>query len=112
MKYHPQTYIPLRPNLGVLQIGIKSQDIVMSDLEDSIVTYMAVSSPFEGPNHHFHDVPGPEEPNQAPLSPEFVPEPIYLEFMLSEDEVFPAEEHPLPAAVSPTADSPGYMADS
>ncbi|GKD22852.1 hypothetical protein Tco_1224555, partial [Tanacetum coccineum] len=57
-------------------------------------------------------VPGPEEPNQAPLSPEFVPEPIYLEFMLSEDEVFPAEEHPLPAAVSPTADSPRYIAYS
>ncbi|GJU65634.1 hypothetical protein Tco_1247469 [Tanacetum coccineum] len=53
MKYHPQTHIPLRPNLGVLQIGIKSQgyrepDLVMSDSEDSTVTYMAVSSPFEG----------------------------------------------------------------
>ncbi|GJW75613.1 hypothetical protein Tco_0134983 [Tanacetum coccineum] len=29
-----------------------------------------------------------------------------------EDEVFPAEEQPLPAAVSPTADSPRYIADS
>ncbi|GKB92638.1 hypothetical protein Tco_0964910, partial [Tanacetum coccineum] len=29
-----------------------------------------------------------------------------------EDEVFPDEEQPLPAAVSPTADSPGYIADS
>ncbi|GKF40419.1 hypothetical protein Tco_0120480 [Tanacetum coccineum] len=43
----------MRSNLWVLQIGIKSQgyrepDFVMSDLEDSTVTYTAVSSPFEG----------------------------------------------------------------
>ncbi|GKE14077.1 hypothetical protein Tco_1421654 [Tanacetum coccineum] len=47
MKYHPQTHILLRPNLGVLQIGIKSQDFVMSNSEDSTATYMEVSSPFE-----------------------------------------------------------------
>ncbi|GJX00760.1 hypothetical protein Tco_0184673 [Tanacetum coccineum] len=112
----------------------------MSDSEDSTVTYTAVSIPFEGlsdigsprvdgppmmpedlyayvvaacqapPSPDY--VPGPEEPEQAPLSLEFVPEPVYLEFMPSEDEVFPAEEQPLPAAISPTADSPGYIADS
>ncbi|GJZ37985.1 hypothetical protein Tco_0584176 [Tanacetum coccineum] len=32
--------------------------------------------------------------------------------MPPEDEVFPAKEQPLPAAVSPTADSPRYIADS
>ncbi|GKF33598.1 hypothetical protein Tco_0106798 [Tanacetum coccineum] len=32
--------------------------------------------------------------------------------MPPEDEVFPAEEQPLPAAVSPTADSPGYVSES
>ncbi|GJU56934.1 hypothetical protein Tco_1234700 [Tanacetum coccineum] len=32
--------------------------------------------------------------------------------MPPEDEVFPAEEHTLPAAVSPTTNSPGYIADS
>ncbi|GJW11989.1 hypothetical protein Tco_1577816 [Tanacetum coccineum] len=32
--------------------------------------------------------------------------------MPPEDEVFPAEEQPLPAAVSPTADSPGYVPES
>ncbi|GKA75202.1 hypothetical protein Tco_0781580, partial [Tanacetum coccineum] len=116
MKYHPQTHIPLRPNLGVLQIGIKSQgyrepDLVMSDSEDSTVTYTAVSSPFEGSAITGLCV-GPEEPEQAPLSPEFVPEPVYPEFMPPEDDVLPAEEQPLPAAVSPTADSPGYIADS
>ncbi|GJS92367.1 hypothetical protein Tco_0799335 [Tanacetum coccineum] len=47
MMYHPQTHIPLRSILGVLQIGIKSQDTVMSDSEDFTVTYTEVSSPFE-----------------------------------------------------------------
>ncbi|GJY08873.1 hypothetical protein Tco_0377058 [Tanacetum coccineum] len=32
--------------------------------------------------------------------------------MPSEDEVFPDEEQPLPAAVSPTTDSPGYVSKS
>ncbi|GKA32920.1 hypothetical protein Tco_0719287 [Tanacetum coccineum] len=50
-------------------------------------------------------VPGPEEPEQAPPSPiyiPFVPEPVYPEFLPVDDEVFPAEEQPLPAADSPT----------
>ncbi|GKB86931.1 reverse transcriptase domain-containing protein [Tanacetum coccineum] len=112
----------------------------MSDSEDSTITYTEVSSPFEdlldigspgvnglpmmpedpyayvvaafqaplSPNY----VHGPMEPEQAPLLLEFVPEPVYPEFMPPEDEVFPAEEQPLPAAVSPTTDSPGYIADS
>ncbi|GKE91945.1 hypothetical protein Tco_1573040 [Tanacetum coccineum] len=77
----------------------------MSDSEDSTITYTTVSSPFGGmsdigsprvdglpmmledpyvyvvaafqapqsPNY----VPGPEEPEQAPLSQEFVPKPVY-----------------------------------
>ncbi|GKE42086.1 hypothetical protein Tco_1469370 [Tanacetum coccineum] len=57
-------------------------------------------------------VPGPKEPEQAPLLPEFVPKPVYQEFMPPEDEVFPAKEQPLPAAVSPTTDSPGCIAES
>ncbi|GJV29138.1 hypothetical protein Tco_1385586 [Tanacetum coccineum] len=111
-------------------------DIVMSDSEDSTVTYTAVSSPFgglsdirssgvDGPPVMPEDpyayvvaafqappspdyVPGPEYP---PL-PEFVPEPVYPEFMPPEDDVLPAKEQPLPAAVSPTADSPGYVPES
>ncbi|GKB34614.1 hypothetical protein Tco_0879556, partial [Tanacetum coccineum] len=116
---------------------------VMSDSEDSTVTYTEVSSLFEGlsdigspgvvgpedeglpwmlddpymqvvlqaspsPNY----VPGPEEPEQAPPLSDFVPEPVYPEFMPPEDEVFPAEEQPLPVAASPTADSPGYVPES
>ncbi|GJV40020.1 hypothetical protein Tco_1418460 [Tanacetum coccineum] len=105
----------------------------MSDSEDSTVTYTAVSSPFgglsgigspgvDGPPVMPKDpyayvvaafqapsspdyVPGPE----YPPSPDFVLEPVYPEFMPPEDEVLPAEEKPLPAAISPTADSLGYV---
>ncbi|GJS57461.1 hypothetical protein Tco_0652245 [Tanacetum coccineum] len=50
-------------------------------------------------------------PEYSP-SPDFVPEPVYPEFMPPEDEVLPAEEQPLPAASSPTIDSPGYVPES
>ncbi|GKB88273.1 hypothetical protein Tco_0960545 [Tanacetum coccineum] len=53
-------------------------------------------------------IPGPEEP-QSPPPLDFVPEPMYPEYIPQEDEILPAEEQPLPAAASPTADSPGYV---
>ncbi|GJT13140.1 hypothetical protein Tco_0860182 [Tanacetum coccineum] len=79
--------------------------IVMSDSKDSTVTYTTASP---SPDY----VPGPEDPEQAPLSLEFVPEPVYPEFMPPEDDVLTAEEQPLPATVSPTADSLGYILES
>ncbi|GKB01058.1 hypothetical protein Tco_0829102 [Tanacetum coccineum] len=111
----------------------------MSDSEDSTVTYTKVSSPFEDlsdigssgvdglpmmpedpyayveaalqtpPSPDY--VPGPEHP-PSPIYVPYVPEPVYPEFMPPEDDVLPAEEQPLPAAVSPTADSPGYITES
>nr|GEY53227.1 hypothetical protein [Tanacetum cinerariifolium] len=60
-------------------------------------------------------VPGPEEPEQAPPLPVYllyVPELVYPEYMPPEDDVFPAEEQPLPVAATPTADSPGYISES
>nr|GEU73579.1 reverse transcriptase domain-containing protein [Tanacetum cinerariifolium] len=109
----------------------------MSDSEDSTVTYTELSSPFENlPDIGSPGVDGlpmmPQDPYayveaalQAPLSPdyvsgpehppspdyvlEFVPEPVYPEFMPPEDDVLLAEEQPLPVAVSPTADLPGYI---
>ncbi|GKG15347.1 hypothetical protein Tco_0357670, partial [Tanacetum coccineum] len=51
---------------------------------------------------------GPEEP-QTPLPLDFVSDPVYPEFKPSDDEVLPAEEHPLPVAASPTDQSPGYI---
>nr|GEY23878.1 hypothetical protein [Tanacetum cinerariifolium] len=115
-------------------------DTVMSDSEDSTVTYTEVSSLFEGLSNigslgfdglhmmsedpyayvmaDFQDppspnyVPGLEEPEQTPPLPDFVPELVYQKFMPPGDEVFPAEKQPLPAAVSHTIDSLGYIVDS
>ncbi|GJR44691.1 hypothetical protein Tco_1312794 [Tanacetum coccineum] len=88
---------------------LEFSDTVMSDFEDSTNTYTEVilqASP--SPNY----VPGLEEPEQEPPLPDFVLELVYLEFMPPEDKVFPAEEQPLPAIVSPIADSPGYVPES
>nr|GEW73930.1 hypothetical protein [Tanacetum cinerariifolium] len=73
-------------------------------------------------------IPGLEEP-QTPLAPQdkderepmfihshdpdYVPEPMYPEYIPLEDEhVLPAEEQPLPPIDSPTGESPGYVAES
>ncbi|GKG18584.1 hypothetical protein Tco_0372882, partial [Tanacetum coccineum] len=57
-------------------------------------------------------IPGPEEP-QSPPPLDFVPEPMYPEYMPQEDKILPAEEQPiLTAAASPTTDSPGYVPES
>ncbi|GKB37031.1 hypothetical protein Tco_0881973 [Tanacetum coccineum] len=95
----------------------------MSDSDDSTVTYMAVSSPFEGLSNigspgvdgppmmpedpyayvvaAFYSPPspdyvsGPKDIEQAPFSLEFVLELVYLEFMPPKDDVLPSEEQPL-----------------
>ncbi|GJT36856.1 hypothetical protein Tco_0936721 [Tanacetum coccineum] len=117
-----RTLIPLRPNMGVLQIGIKSQGyrelgigspgVVGPEheglswmLDDSYVQVALQAPP--SPDY----IPGPEEPQSPPL-PDFVPEPVYPEYMLQKDEVFPAKEQSLPAAASPTAHSPDYVLES
>ncbi|GJV00241.1 hypothetical protein Tco_1329511 [Tanacetum coccineum] len=114
----------------------------MSDSDESTVTYTEVSSPFEGlsdigspgvvrPEHEglpwilddpyvqvaLQAPPSPayilglEEPQPPPL-PDFVLEPVYPEYIPQEDDVFLAEEQPLPAAASPTAQSPDYVLES
>ncbi|GJS27916.1 hypothetical protein Tco_0488536 [Tanacetum coccineum] len=91
----------------------------MSDSDESGVTYMEISSTFEElsdigspgvvPSPDY--IPGPEEP-QSPPPLDYVPKPIYPEYMPQEDEVFLAEEQPLPAAASPTGQSPDYVSES
>ncbi|GKF92402.1 hypothetical protein Tco_0279121, partial [Tanacetum coccineum] len=53
-------------------------------------------------------IPGSEE-SHSPPPLDFVPELMYPEYIPQEDKILPAEEQPLPAAASPTADSPGYV---
>nr|GFB98604.1 hypothetical protein [Tanacetum cinerariifolium] len=60
-------------------------------------------------------VPGPEEPEQAPPLPvyiPYIPDPVYPEYIPPKDDVFPAKEQPLLASASPTANSPGYIPES
>ncbi|GJV69491.1 hypothetical protein Tco_1485000 [Tanacetum coccineum] len=69
----PQTLIPLRPNLEVLQIGIKSQ-VVMS--ADSAVTYTSVhskarSSMYISEPEHPEDLVPAEDEAPTPLLPPF-----------------------------------------
>ncbi|GJU68829.1 hypothetical protein Tco_1255088 [Tanacetum coccineum] len=115
---------------------------LISDSDESGVTHTKISTPFEdlsdigspgvvGPEHEGlpwmldgpymqvalqalplpNYIPGPKEPQSPPL-PDFVPKPVYPEYMPQEDEVFPAEEQPLPAAGSPTAQLPDYVPES
>ncbi|GKA52954.1 hypothetical protein Tco_0746269, partial [Tanacetum coccineum] len=52
-------------------------------------------------------------PMQPAHDPDYVPEPIYPEYIPLEDEhEFPAEEQPLPPVDSPTAKSPEYVTES
>ncbi|GJX19805.1 putative reverse transcriptase domain-containing protein [Tanacetum coccineum] len=89
-------------DLLVCEVGLKI--LVMSDSEDSTVTYTEAPP---SPDY----VPGPELPPSSLYVP-YVPEPVYPKFMPQEDKVLPAEEQPLPATVSPIADSPGYIPES
>ncbi|GKG33178.1 hypothetical protein Tco_0430688, partial [Tanacetum coccineum] len=73
-------------------------------------------------------MPGLEEPQTPPVpqdedecdpmfiqphGPDYVPEPMYPEYISLDDEhVFLAEEQPLPPVVSPTNESPGYVIES
>ncbi|GKB64245.1 hypothetical protein Tco_0920431 [Tanacetum coccineum] len=56
-------------------------------------------------------VPDPEHP-PSPVEVPYIPEPKYLEYLVPSDAEAPLEDQPLPAAASPTALSPGYVANS
>ncbi|GKC52056.1 hypothetical protein Tco_1074801 [Tanacetum coccineum] len=66
-----------------------------------------------GPEHPPSDyVPGPEEPEQVPLSLNYVPKPQYLKYLVPSDTEAPIDDQPLPDDASPTALSSGYISDS
>nr|GEX25319.1 hypothetical protein [Tanacetum cinerariifolium] len=84
----------------------------------SAVTYMSPVAPpspdyVSGPEHPLSPdyVPGPEHP-PSPVKIPYVPEPEYPEYLVPSDVEAPLDDQPLPANASPTAASPGYMADS
>nr|GEU48759.1 hypothetical protein [Tanacetum cinerariifolium] len=72
----------------------------------------ALQSPIQTPS-----VPQDEDECEPmfiqPHDPDYVPEPMYPEYIPLEDEhVFLAEEEPLPLVISPNAESPRYVAES
>nr|GFA27075.1 hypothetical protein [Tanacetum cinerariifolium] len=68
-----------------------------------------VSGPEHPPSPDY--VPGPEH-SPSPVEVPYVPEPEYPEYLAPSDDEAPLEDQPLPADASPTAASPGYVADS
>ncbi|GJY66840.1 hypothetical protein Tco_0469078 [Tanacetum coccineum] len=122
--------IPLRPRFGGVTDWYQSQGYrepaVMSSAL-SAVTYTSVhtdSEPgraFWGADEEISDGGSPRVivygydglPMQPAHDPDYVPEPVYPEYIQLEDEhVFPVEEQPLPHVDSPTAESPGYITES
>ncbi|GJT56993.1 hypothetical protein Tco_0992047 [Tanacetum coccineum] len=94
--------------LRVLQIGIRAKVIENQGADDEEIS--------EGVVHRQRS--SQDEDECEPMfvqahDPDYVPEPIYPEYIPLEDEhEFPAEEQPLPPVDSPTAESPGYVTES
>nr|GEU56406.1 hypothetical protein [Tanacetum cinerariifolium] len=91
-------------------------DTIMSNFEDSTVTYTTVSSPYEG---RLGDIsPGEDGPPVMPEDPyayvvaafQALPPPDYVPGPEEPEQAPPLP--PLPAAASPTADSTGYIPKS
>ncbi|GKB10884.1 hypothetical protein Tco_0844807, partial [Tanacetum coccineum] len=94
--------------------------------DDEEIAKVIENQPVAPPSPDY--IPGPEDPLTPPVpqdederepmfiqphDPDYVPEPIYPEYIPLDDEhVFPVEEQPLPPVDSPTAESPGYVAES
>ncbi|GJT62643.1 hypothetical protein Tco_1006176 [Tanacetum coccineum] len=129
------------PDLGMLQIGIRAKVIenqftkclhddirVFMSSASSAVTYTFVYTDSEsgrvfwGADEELprgaQTPPVPQDEDERkpmfiqPHNPDYMPEPIYPEYIPLEDEhVFPVEEQPLPPVDSPTTKSPGYVAE-
>nr|GFB57032.1 hypothetical protein [Tanacetum cinerariifolium] len=101
----------------------------MSSDSHATITYTSMSSYEVIVNGYFRMPMDPLDPYvqlimEAPPLPNYIPEPEalpsldyipgpeYPDYLSLADGVLPAEEQPLPAAVSPTAESPGYITDS
>ncbi|GJT24214.1 hypothetical protein Tco_0894151 [Tanacetum coccineum] len=106
-KKHPHLFTKIAPSSNIGSPGVVGPEHEgLPWMLDDPYVQVALQAP-PSPDY----IPGPEEPQSPPL-PDFVPEPVYPEYMPQEDEVFPAEEQPLPAAASPTAQSPDYVPES
>ncbi|GJU08524.1 hypothetical protein Tco_1124954 [Tanacetum coccineum] len=101
----PRILIPLRPILGVLQIGIKSQDPPSHDY---------VPGPYGPPSPDYVLARRVQSRHHLPIYIPIVPEPFTQEFLPVTESIL-AEEQPMSAADSPThhhqADYPADKGD-
>nr|GFA67657.1 hypothetical protein [Tanacetum cinerariifolium] len=88
----------------------------MSSDSHATITYTSMSS-YEVIVNGYYGMPmDPLDPYVqlvmgAPPSPDYIPGPKYPEYLPPADDMLPAEEQPLPAAISPTAESPDVADD-
>nr|GEW55200.1 putative reverse transcriptase domain-containing protein [Tanacetum cinerariifolium] len=91
-----------------LKLNLSDHRSIFTDLQ---LVIEAPPSPDYIPGHEAppspNYIPGPE----APPSPDYILGPEYPEYLPLADDVLPAEEQPLPTAVSPTAESPRYITE-
>ncbi|GJW77000.1 hypothetical protein Tco_0138682 [Tanacetum coccineum] len=101
--------------LRVLQIGIRAK--VIENQTPDTASSPTITGLHTRPVVH-RQRSSQDEDEREPMfvqahDPDYVPEPIYPEYIPLEDEhEFPAEEQPLPPVDSPTAESPGYVTES
>nr|GEV90176.1 reverse transcriptase domain-containing protein [Tanacetum cinerariifolium] len=121
-------YTPL-PTLSFLLPSLIPSTSVMSLDSHATISYTSMSS-YEVIVNGYYGIPidllvpyiqlvigAPPSPDyipelEAPPLPDYISGPEYPEYLPPADDVLPAEEQPLPAAILPTAESPGYIADS
>ncbi|GJZ53303.1 hypothetical protein Tco_0608188 [Tanacetum coccineum] len=85
---------------------------VYTDSEPGRVFWGADEEISDGGSPRFIDEDEREPMFIQPHDPDYMPKPIYPEYIPLEDEhEFPVEEQPLPPVDSPTAESPGYVAE-
>ncbi|GKC61930.1 hypothetical protein Tco_1089528 [Tanacetum coccineum] len=87
-----------------------------SSSSHATVTYTSVATDSNLPPWGFHLIK-PEAPESVPQSPQeappsHVPAPAYPEYLAPSNDEVPVKDQPLPTDASPTAISPGYIAES
>ncbi|GJV77136.1 putative reverse transcriptase domain-containing protein, partial [Tanacetum coccineum] len=92
------------------------QRVTNSSATSDVTTHPSYtdSEPASFLGSHYEEISeGGEHPRVLAHDPDYVPEPIYPEYIpLEDDHEFPAEEQPLPPIDSPTTESPGYVTES
>nr|GEU54408.1 hypothetical protein [Tanacetum cinerariifolium] len=116
-EFHDETR-PLRSSVLTSLLDLRFKEVIVNryfGMPIDPYAHLVMEAP-PSPDY----IPGPEAPPspdyipgpEAPPSPDYIPGPEYPEYLSLGDDVFLAEEKPLPAAVSSTAESPGYIDDA